>query len=126
MSIKELEMLVNPESIDTFVMTRFFIASNMGIILLVGVFLALNTKENTKSNYFGLFLIMFSMGIFIATGTPLDVFLVGLTDEDKNIDFTNQYKIFISFGIFVALSSFYFLYKIKTFKNIEIGTQNIQ
>ena len=107
-------MITNYDTIEMFDITRYFIASNMGFLMIIGMFFIASTKEDTKYNYLGIFLLFFAMGVFVVTGTPLDILLIGL-EGSENLDFSKEYKIFRIFGFCTILFSLYYLYKF--FKN---------
>ena len=107
-------MITNYNPIEIFDIGRYFIASNMGILILIGLFFIANTEENTKYNYLGIFLLFFAIGVVVVTGTPLDILLIGF-EGSEDLNFSNYYKIFTVFGFCIILFSFYFLYKF--FKN---------
>lgn len=103
-------MITNYNTIDMFDIARYFIASSMGFLMIIGIFFMMNTKENTKYNYLSLFLLFFSMGVSVATGTPLDILLIDF-ERSEDLNFSNYYKIFTGFGFCTVLFSLYFLYK---------------
>lgn len=107
-------MITNYNTIEMFDIARYFIASSMGFLMITGMFFIANTKEDTKYNYLGVFLLFFAMGVAVVTGTPLDILLIGF-EGSENLDFAKEYKIFRIFGFCTILFSLYYLYKF--FKN---------
>lgn len=103
-------MITNYNTIEMFDIGRYFIASNMGFLMIIGMFFIASTKEDTKYNYLGIFLLIFAMGVFVVTGTPLDILLIGF-EGSEDLNFSNYYKIFSSFGFCIILFSLYYLYK---------------
>ncbi len=97
--------------INTFDIGRFFIASVIGVIMMVGMVLLLNTKQDSKYNYLGIFFLFFSMGGFIATGTISDIFLIGIENNDKTADMLIVERFTVFFGVFVMFVSSFPLFK---------------
>lgn len=103
--------------ISTFDIGRYIMASMSGLVLIIGLFvigIGVNIKKDENFVSLGYSIMFIAMGIFIATGVPLDILFIGIDDiEEKyiNISFFEKYKLFIIFGICVFAFGMYHFFR---------------
>lgn len=121
--------------ISTFDIGRYIMASMSGLVLIIGLFvigIGVNIKKDEEFVCLGYSIMFIAMGIFIATGVPLDVLLMGMDDIEekyKNISFFEKYKLFIIFGICVfafGMYNFFRYFNLESENNKKMLSQQAE